>query len=259
MITEAYEKLSRVKGLAMYPIFFDLTAFIIGLAIVGFHGTSKFTLKFSLNTGLPSISNVVDQSLMANGMIFSTNGAAIPAVMILAFIVFLPLGSFIQGGFIGLLYNLVFVSETVSFREFMNYGKKYWLRFLILQLIIMAVLILGILLAIVLSIIGALLFLIGFFILRIHYIYWEFTIVVEDLSVREAFIKSREYFTNRVSDTVSIILSIIGLNLLFGILVNSMWNPVVFFISILAYGYLASGLQIALMMSLQQISINQLD
>lgn len=253
MITEAYEKLSRVKGLAMYPIFFDLFAFLIGLAIVGFQGTSKFTLKFSVNPGLPSINNVVDQTIMANGLNFSTDGTSISLMMILAFVVFLVFGAFVQGGFIGLLHQVVFVGESVSFQEFMNFGKKYWLRFLGLQVIVLVFLLLGGLFAILMGFFGVVLFLVVFLVLRILYIYWEFTVVAENCSVGEAFTKSREFFANRVSETSSVILSIFLLNLLFGILVNSMWNPIVFFIAILAYGYLASGLQMALMMTLRKI------
>jgi hypothetical protein len=256
MITEAYEKLSRVKALALYPIVLDLAAFLIGLAIIGFAGTSKFTFKFSLNPGLPSISDVIDQNMMANGLLISTNSASLPMAMVLAFIVFWVIGAFVQAGFIGLLYEVTFVGESISYSDFIMYGKKYWVRFLLLELIVMAFLIVGALVSIPFSIFGVLLFLVVFFVLRILYIYWEFTLVAEDCSVGEAFTRSRKNFRSRIPETTNVIISLLLLNLLFGFLVNSMWNPVIFLVAILAYGYLATGLQISLMMSLREITLS---
>ena len=56
---------------------------------------------------------------------------------------------------------------------------------------------LGGLLALLLCIIGVIAFLVIFLIFRIKYIYWEFTMVSEDLGISEAFSLSRVHYANR--------------------------------------------------------------
>lgn len=254
MVAQSFSLLSKNKSLVLYPIVFDFVALLVGIAVAGFSGGSKITFKLTLNVGLPSISSVVDQTVMANGVNFSINNPSIPLVMILIFLVFLIIQSFLQAGYIGLLHEVVQERE-VPFDCFLDYGKRFWLRFLGIQLIVTGIMfVAGMLLVFTLKIVGVILLMILFLVFRVLYIYWEFTVVVDDCTIGEAFTRSRDYFRNRVPETTNIILLIVVINALFAFLVNSLWNPVAFSLNIVAYGFVASGLQIVLMATLHKIS-----
>lgn len=257
MITEAYEKLNRVKALVLYPIMLDFIAFLLGIAIVDFPSTSTFTLQFSLNPGLPSINHVIEQNVMVNnGLYFSSDPDAFPMAMLFTSIFFLLIGAFIQAGFIGLLYHAIFTQGRISFQTFLKYGSRFWSRLLLVEVIVIVVMIVGGLFTIPFGLYGIVAFLLALFILRILFIYWEFTIIVEDISVIHALKRSWQYFRNRVPETMNVIVTILLLNLLVSFLVNSIWNIVTFVLAIFVYGYLATGLQVTLMMTLQMIMIN---
>ncbi|MBO8171622.1 MAG: hypothetical protein H0Z33_07020 [Bacillaceae bacterium] len=253
MISEGFSKLRDHLSLVLYPILFDLLAFVVGIAVSGFPGQSKMTFKFSLNVGLPSISHVLDQNVMANGFSISTDGSAVPMLLILLFIIFFIIGAYLQAGFIGLLHEAAKGRET-SLDRFMRYAGQYWLTYLGINIIIfLFMIVVGGLLILTLSIAGVMIFLILFLVLRILYIYWEFTVITDEVGLAEAFTRSRAYFRNRTPDTVTVIVAIIGINFLFGLVVNALWNPFVLFLAILGYGYIATGMQLSLMLTLHQI------
>lgn len=253
MISQAFSILGRNKSLAMYPIVLDLISFLVGIGVTGFHGESKITLKLALDVGLPSISSLLDRQLMVNGVHFSLQDPSLPMILVLLFVVFLCIGVFLQGGFIGLLYEAG-RGMRISSDMFLTYAKKFWLRFLALELLVFFFMsFAGGLLILGLGMLGALLFMIFFLVVRILYLYWEFTIVVEDCGIGEAFTRSREHFRNRVPETTSVIISIIGMNAAFALVVNALWNPLVFIVTLVVYGYVATGLQMALMLTLIEI------
>lgn len=264
MISKGFERLNQHLSLAAYAIVVDLIGFFITLGLIGFSGENKFTLKFAIETGLPSISSVIDQNYATGGINFQligNNAGEITSFVFLTFILFLIIGSWIQAGFIGLLHEVVRHNRG-SFGLFMDYARRFFIRMLGLEiLIILFMIVTTAILLVLLNIVGAILLIILFIVLRILLIYWEFTIVVEDLGVREAFSRCREHFRNREEHTMQVIIAILLTSMVFGLLVNGLWHPVVLFFAIFGYGYIATGLQVALMFTLHQIlqKENQID
>ena len=109
--------------------------------------------------------------------------------------------------------------------------------------------------AMLLSIIGLIAFMVIFMVLRIAYIYWECTIVADDVGVIEAFSRSKSYFNNRSPELSSIILGILVFNFFFALVVNFLWHPLAVIVLIPIYCYVASGMQLALMMSLPGLEL----
>lgn len=68
MIGQAFERLRDSWTLVLYPIAFDLAALWGRIGLFGFHGESKFSLKLTLDAGLPSIANLIDQKLGGGGL-----------------------------------------------------------------------------------------------------------------------------------------------------------------------------------------------
>lgn len=247
MVSRAFSALNRNPGLALAPILMDLTSFLLGLMTIGFWGESQLSLKLALDVGMPSISTILEKNVLASGVNFDLFGGGIEGSILLALLLLL-LSAFVEAGFIGLLYELA-RDNAPSMPAFASYAKRFWLRILGLRLLVFVFTIVGGLLAMLLSIFGVLAFLVIFLILRVNDIYWEYTMVSEDIGIAEAFHLSRMYFVNRPEELSGIIIDIFLVNFIAALVVNLLWNPVVIFITIPFYCYVSTALQLALMKS----------
>ena len=253
MINRAFSDLNRNLGLVLIPILMDLASFILGLMTTGFWGESKVSLKLALDVGLPSISTIMEQNVLAGGVNIGPDGALPGGIALFFALLFFLLGAFMEAGFIGLLYEAA-KDNAPSLDSFLSCAKKFWLRFLGLRLIVFLFTILGGLLALLLSIIGVIAFLVIFIVLRVKYIYWEFTMVSEDMGISEAFSRSRVYYANRTPELTSIILFMFAANFIAGLIVNLLWNPIAVFLAIPIYCYVATAVHLALMYNKLELS-----
>ncbi len=254
MISRAFSTLNRNLGLVLVPVLMDLASFALGMMTVGFWGQSKLSLKLALNVGLPSISAILEQNVLAGEITLGLDGAGPAAATFLLAILFLFLSAFVEAGFVGLLYEVA-GEKAPSLDSFVSYGKRFWLRFLGLRLLVFAFSIIGILMAMLLSIIGLFAYMIIFIVLRVRYIYWEYTMLSEDLNVFDAFRRSRVLFDGRAPELSSIIIAILLANFLVALIINLAWTPVTLLLFIPIYGYVASALQMALMMNKLELNV----
>lgn len=244
MVNRAFGALGRNPGLVIIPVVMDLLSFVLGLALIGYYGEPRVTLKLALDIGLPSISTVLENTVMAGGFYPDLGGAAL-----LLFVLFFVLRAFVEAGFFGLVVQLAKLDEPPTMQNFMDYAQRFWLRFLVLNLLVFGVVLAGILLTAVLWFIGLLASIIGFIVLRVLYIYWELTLVSEDLGVVEAFSRSRQHFDNRTPELTQVIIAMLAVNLVAGLFLNLLMHPVVTFLGIFIYNYAATGMILALMNS----------
>ena len=250
MIFNAFERLPKALLIFLLPAVLDLAAFVIGTLFFGFHGNSKIAFKLHLDVGIPSVSSLADQQNAVLVNAFGPNVFHASAFVLFWAIVFFLIHAFFQGGYIGLLKDCA-LGRTVTFQRFLEYGGRFFGRFILLEILVLAVTALAMfLLTGILRFLGMLIFLVLFFILRILFIYWEFTVVSDDLSVCEAFVRSRKYFQSRSNTVFAIIGTMLLNNAIFAFLVNAFWNPVPYVLFLLLYDYVASGIQLSLMLSL---------
>lgn len=254
MFSEAFTKTSRYRALFLLPIGLDLLSFMIGILMVGYHGGSKATIRLALQVGIPSVSSVVSRSVMVGGIGLSMIGAA--AVMIVIMLLFFVLRAFLMGGYIGLLQHAA-EEESPSVSRFMEQSSHYFLRFIIIELLIAFITVVcGAALLILLRGAGMFIFFVLFLAMRIMYIYLEFTVAVDDCSVKTALLRSRYYFANRLQETSAVILWIILLGIGGGYVMNLDVPVSLFVLEILVYDFIAAALQLALMMSFLRIKRN---
>lgn len=244
MIDRAFRFVNRNLSLVTIPVLLDLAALLLGLATTGFWGEAQLTFKFIVDVGVPSISNILQQNVLAGGSV--ALGGEIDGAAFFLLLAFFLVGAFVQGGFIGLLKEGA-AAEPPTPGKFFGYGQKFWGRFLIMRLLVAGVLFLGLMAAMLLSIVGLLAFTVAYIVLRIKFIYWEFTVVAEDLRVIEAFNRSKELFKQRPPELNGVLLAILGVNFLAGLLLNALWHPVMLFLGVFVYAYLGTILQLALM------------
>ncbi|OZM56719.1 hypothetical protein CIB95_10890 [Lottiidibacillus patelloidae] len=258
MISNGFNRLSNHKLLIVFPIAYDLLALMYGLLFTGFYGESKVSIKLAIEVGLPSIATIIDQqvNVMANSLTFYPGMVEPSLQMLLLLAIGLLFTAFLQAGFIGLVNDLT-LDKKLTFNNFINYGKKFWISYLVVELVWIAALVLSFLLIVIpLQLFGMLIFIILLFTFRILFIYWEFTIIVDDVSVFEGLRKSRVYFANRTDNLFPIIFAMLAFNIVIGLIVNAIWNPIILILFIFIYGYASSGFQVALMLSLYKVKNN---
>jgi len=254
LIAQAFRRLSQNLMLFVLPLVLDAALFVYGLSQHGFGAGTKMSFKIALTVGLPSVGQILDRPVVADPLTLPLSGGAIiSGTVLLAMLVFLVVSAFIQAGYVGLLQDAAGNGRT-EISRFFQYGSEFFVRFFLLNLLIFVFfLIAGGLLIAVFRMAGVFLFLLVFLILRVMFVYLEFTIVTDNLPLGQAFSRSLGYFRRRVPETVTVIAAILILNFVFALLMNAVWQLPVFLVLTLIWLYLAAGLQLALMMSLQKI------
>lgn len=126
MVNKAFDLLTTRKGLAAYPIAFDLLSFVATALLFGIHMSSQFSLQFAITVGLPSVQDILENQNMAHSLNFPLNGLwYMPSEAILLLIVFLLLRAFVEGGFIGLIRDVVY-KRDIDFSVFISYARHYF-------------------------------------------------------------------------------------------------------------------------------------
>jgi hypothetical protein len=245
MVRRAFSALNGNPGLVLAPVLKDLASLLLGLMTAGFWGEPQASFILALDVGLPTISTVLENNVLSTGVDLDLAGGGAGVPLLLALLFFL-LRVLIEAGFIGLLCDLARgIAPTLT--AFVSYSKRFWQRMLGLRLLTLVfTAILGTL-AMLLPVIGIIAFPVILFVLRVKFIYWEYTMVSEDIGIAEAFGRSGLYFAKRTPQLHGIVIGIVLLNFIAAFLVNMLWSPEVIFISIPFYCYLATALQLALM------------
>lgn len=248
MLSEAFGKLSKFPLLFIIPIVVDGLSVLLGTAMNGFHGSSHFTFKLALQMGLPSISAVTEQTFMPGAVQISGGFNATSMLGVLFFLLlFLVVQSFLQGGYVGLLYEAV-TGGRLSLERFAAYGTRCFGRFFLLNILVLVFLfVLGGIVTFVFKMAGVVLFMVVFLLLRVLFLFLEYTIVVDDCSIPGAFSRSREAFRHRTSDTLPLVIIALVVNVVAGIVVNALWFSFFFLVLLVLYDLVGAGLQLAFM------------
>jgi len=250
-IQRAFVQVLRYPILILCPILLDLIAYLLGGALVGFIGTSTLSYRLILEMGLPSVSYLMNTPLLPNQVQFM-NLPGVPTIGWAAVVLMLLLMTFAQGGYIGTLRQAS-IGEPASVGLFMREGKAYWIRFIFLYLMIMfAKTAVVTLLVMLFQGIGLFLSLLVFIVLRILFIYLEFTIVVNQSQLDAALRGSRQYFKQSKWKTMMLVFCLFVVSGLMSMLIHQLWSPYAILAGIVLGAYVISAIQLALMMVLCQ-------
>ncbi|SER81160.1 hypothetical protein [Salipaludibacillus aurantiacus] len=254
MIGQGFHTLHSNLKVALYPILIDLTSIIAAVLLGGYHAVSQLSLQLSVAPGLPSLDNAFSEQISL--FTFQIDGQLpaffTPGLMLIVFLLLFVIGIAVEAGFIGLLHRGVTNKET-SFKSFLQFGKKFWFRYLGLILLILLASLPVWALSIGLGLPGIILSFIALVLLRVMFIYWEFTLIVDDLTVIDALSKSYKYFKRGISDTLAV-LFIMGLtNTIFGLILSQVPVLPALIVGIILYGYIMTALLFSLMHTLHRI------
>lgn len=253
---QAFRKIHRHYILIIYPILYDLISLAIGLSIVGFYGKEIVSIRLILEMGLPSVSHLSNIPLFVNNIDFLNIQEKIPSYSWMIVVLMILMGAFLQGGYISYLYSIV-KGERFRFPQFLSAGKKHWIQFIILEIIIfLGKLSITAFLFLFFNMIGVFASLIFFIVFRIMFIYLEYTIVVDRVSVAAAVKQSREYLKKALIDSLALIIIMYAVSSGISFLLHIYWSPFTIIGLIVVYAYLMSVIQIAFMSVLGKIKAN---
>lgn len=243
-LSQGFDLTKRFYPLVFVPIFLDFLQLedILRRA----HG---FTLKFTVPSALPSLTQVLPDSPHGAGSGFSANLTfSYPGDIFLPiFIIFLFVSAFLKGGFLGCVFTGV-RGQEVRVDTFIRSGKKYFSRFLFQSLLIFFLLMIIAPLFFALRPLSLLL-LIGIMILFFYLIFWDYIIVVENVRVIEAAQISCSKVGSNLGKVFSFVLPIALITALFAIIASALVASSIIFtvIAIITYGYFGTAVVFAMM------------
>lgn len=241
-MVEAFKKVHHHFTLILIPILFDLLSFVIGWGIVGMDGKGRASIRLILEMGLPSAGHVSNIPVFANNLEL-LNSPNLPSNTWLIVIMMMVIGAFLQGGYISCLYSIV-NGKAYDFLQFLRDGKKNWMQFIFLGIILLlGKVAVTSFLVLMFNIIGVFAALVFFICLRILFIYLEFTMVVDRVSIAGALKISRGYLKNSLLLTFTFIFIMYATSSLISFLIHWFWGPLMMIGTVLVYGYVMSVIQ----------------
>ncbi|WP_191271032.1 hypothetical protein [Neobacillus kokaensis] len=250
LVVEAIKKVHRHFTLIFLPVMFDLLSFVVGWLMVGMDGKERISIRLILEMGLPSVSHVSNIPLFANNIDLLKSSGNLPSFSWLIVIGLIIIGAFLQGGYISFLFSIV-NGKAFDISNFLHAGKKNWIQFIFLWLILfLGKISVTAFLVLMFKIIGVFAALVLFICLRILFIYLEFTIVVDGVSMAAAFKTCRGYLKKSLFPSFSLIFIMYFISSLMSYLIHMYWGPYSIIASIFVYGYLMSVIQTIFMMIL---------
>lgn len=248
----AFHHLHRQLWILICPIMIDFISLFAGWRLIGWIGESRFSWRIILETGMPSISHLLNTPQLANQIEFLNNPGKLSLAWIIVVLILLAT-AYAQGGFISALHNIT-EGNPISLKLFIQGGFKHWLRFISLYVMLMlAKIAVTTVLVIMLGVAGAFVSLVFFAVVRILFIYLEFTIVVDNVSLDAALRRSRRYMKLSGLQTFPLILSIYLVSGALSVLIQWIWHPFMIMAGIAAYAYLMTACQLGLMITLCRV------
>lgn len=246
----AFKKLHKNMTLMIYPILFDLFALSAGLLMIGFNGEKLISIRMILETGIPSASHLSNTPLFINTMEFLNFEGGYPDFAPIIVISTVIIGAFLQGGYISYLAAIV-NDKPYKLSQFAKDGKRNWIQFILLEVIVFLIKIaMTAFLAIFFGIVGVFASLVFMIVLRIIFIYLEFSMVVDRTGILPALKKARRYLVASLFSSLGLIALMYTVSSGLSFTLHYFWSKTLVIVMIFLYAYMMSGIQIALMQNL---------
>lgn len=250
ILIDSFKKLNKNLFLIVYPILFDLFALAVGLWMIGFTGEKVVSIRMILEVGIPSTGHLSNIPLFANMMEFLNYSGSMIDIAPMIVILIVIAGAFLQGGYIGHVAAIV-KNKTYSISDFLKSGRKNWIQFILLEIIVFLLKIaMTAFLAIFFGIIGVFASLVFMIVLRIIFIYLEYSMVIDRIGILPAFKRSRQYLLGSMVSSLVLIVVMYAVSSSLSLLLHYYWSQSLVLVMIFVYAYLMSGIQIAFVQNL---------
>lgn len=246
-LIDSVKEINKNIILLIPPILFDFFSLAIGLWMIGFNGAKTVSIRMILEVGMPSASHLSNTPLFTNTMEFLNYKGSLIATAPIVVILLVIVGAFLQGGYLGHVSAIV-NDQKYTLVQYVKSASRNWLQFILLEIIVFLIKIaMTAFLAIFFGIVGVFASLVFMIVLRMIFVYLEFSIVVDKTGILPAMKKSRQYLVGTMFSSLGLILMMYALSSGLSFLLHYYWSKALIVVMIFVYAYAMSIIQIALM------------
>lgn len=248
-----FRVMRRYPELVWLPFLLDLIIIAASWNWWGSSGvnSSKGFFHFFIPVGMPSIGNVAP-ILTPGGAHFIFPGYGFWAG--LALLLFIVVQSYIQGGYIGWLHRAI-VGYRLNWQSFSRHASANFAKFLLIRVLLLVfVYVYTMLLSAMMGTFGFAVVIFTVLAFRLHYILFEFTMVVDNRAIVESLVNSRRLIRQDWKRSVFVVsMMMLAVNLLFFVVQSLFFTFLLFVLLALAYNITFVALQVALMKSYERV------
>ncbi|ADI00365.1 hypothetical protein [Salisediminibacterium selenitireducens] len=262
MFKQGFSQTHRHPRIIAYPLILDWLFLLTALILTDITLTRIWSVELVIGPTLPTVDQLLADINSFTGIEIEAAIANVGFLSLLAvlFLIWMAVSIVTEAGYFYLIWRGV-NGEYTDLQAFLQGGSKFWFRFFLLYLLVFALILgLGIIGAIVIvpfGIAGLILMAIGVLIIRLLFIYLEFTIVAEDTGIFDGIGQSYELFkASRFSDVFGFIV-VMGLTTgALGLSVNLIAEPFFLFLISPIFVYVVTGFMFTLMMLMMKARDN---
>lgn len=255
MITKGFVLAREKWQVLLYPAFLDLISLVFTFGVAGYSMQQTVTYQiFAIGPSLPSINDILAEpnELLGMNVELGVPGAGATAGILLFLLVFIFIGIFIEAGFFHLIWQGAAGNGDISFSQFIDGAKRFWVRFLLLYVLLIVLLIVPLILMSFFGFFGLILVGVGVLILRVVFIYLEFTIIADDIGIFDALGQSFAYFKQTGGEIIVLLFAMAAATALIGFIINYAALPFLVILMTPVYLFVVTGFMFALALMLEE-------
>ena len=231
---QSFRLLRHNLNILLIPITLDLIVLAVMIATTGWQLHSQWSYRIVLEMGLPSVFHLFN----------------IPLTWV--HVIVMLVWAFAQGGYIKALVSII-EGQPVRAAQVVKNGLKYWVPFAFLNItVLLAKAAASSLLIIMFGSIGAAASLLLFMVMRVLVVYWEFTVVVDNVNFDTAFRRSMKYFKHNSLSAIGMALIMFAASGAASVLANYFVMPAAVVVTMFIYSFIMSIIQLTLMLTLRE-------
>lgn len=253
MFKQGFSNMHDHLRILAYPLILDWLFLLTALTVTGMTLTRTWSVELVVGPTLPTVDQLMAdansllgvevEAAMANPGFFS--------ILIVLFLIWMAVSIFMEAGYFYLIWRGA-NDESTDLQTFLQGGKTFWFRFFLLYLLIFALILgLGLIGAIVIvpfGIVGLILMALGVLVVRLLFIYLEFTIIAEDTGIFDGIGQSYELFkASRFSELIGFTVVMALTTGALGLSVNVVAEPYFLFLTAPVFVYVVTGFMFTLM------------
>ncbi|AOM81516.1 hypothetical protein [Salisediminibacterium beveridgei] len=255
MILNGFSLAREKWQVLLYPAVLDLISLVFTFGVAGYSMQQTVTYQIvSIGPLFPSINDILTEpnELLAMNVEMNVPGAGITAGLLLFLLLFMFVGVLVEAGFFHLIWQGASGNGDVTFENFLTGAKRFWVRFLLLYVLLIVLLIVPLILMSFFGLFGLILVGIGVLILRVMFIYLEFTIIADDIGIFDAIGQSFAYFKETGGELIVLLFAMAAATALIGFIVNYLAMPALVILMTPVYLFVVTGFMFALALMLEK-------
>lgn len=240
-LTRGFELARKYYPLALVAFLADL----LNLQDIGRRVSQDFHIKFTVPSALPSLTQVLPDAPSSGGFQVNLPFNHLGEMGLVFLVVFILLNAYLKGGYLGCILESL-RGGRVDREVFTAYAGRFWTRYLMQRIIVLAAIIFLGFLFLGMGLL-AFLFILVLLAAFILLIFWDYSLVAEDLGVVDAAERSWRLVLARPGPVLLFLLPILAAMAFFSIFANALLDTPLLLLAMAGYAFLGTAAIFAFM------------